>query len=252
MLIPVVVAVASVTFAISLWRHKHAHAGAEKGLPTILTINGKDHIFPVTRGADAQQCIFAAVRFCSEEGKNMGFSMDTFYDCVKPISENLIDKVQSSHTKKVANTVTTATNTSNVQQPSMSDTSGTVGDVAQQSSLPQQRTARRIPVTINGVQYGMELPFNENTAMEDAIKATMSFCQTNAASLGFTEEEQASKDVMVARCITPMLDAARAVIPRGDGDGSGTNTNTNKEVAGPSAALEPMLQSPPSISTVCI
>jgi hypothetical protein len=87
--------------------------------------------------------------------------------------------------------------------------------------------------------------------MEDAIKTTMSFCQANAGSLGFTEEEQASKDAMIARCITPILDAARVVTTLGSEDlNSSVEAITNNEETGPSEAVETTSQVPPSGSMV--
>jgi len=91
--VPVLLVAATIGFGLSFWRHIKQN-DTRQGV--VVRINGVDHTFPLSAGADVKECIYAAVQFCSEHGSSLGFTMANIIDCVRPLTDDLTFKTHAS------------------------------------------------------------------------------------------------------------------------------------------------------------
>ena len=185
--------VATVGIALSLWRRHHRDTEEVATTTLMMLINNEQHIFPLTVNSSTKECTYAAIKFCSENGKRLGFTMESFLDCVQPIADKLVDKVNH---KMIDN---------GRQQPPPPDTN------LPDRNAPDTVKADKLPVTINGVSYMMDFPFDRTTSLDIARTMAFDFCRDKSESLGFTNEEQTQTAVLIERCTIPILDAVRGV-----------------------------------------
>ena len=207
--------VATVGIVFSLWRRLHGETEEVVATKTIMMlINNEQHIFPLP--PDSKAATYAAIKFCSENGKRLGFTMESFLDCVQPIADKLIDKVnhkmidQGQESKRTQQLQQQQQQQQRQQQqppppPPIHDANPPVRSAADRIK------AANIPVTINGVSYMMDFPFDRTTSLDIARTMAFDFCRDKAGSLGFTDEEQTQKEVLIERCTIPILDAVRGI-----------------------------------------
>ena len=93
--VPLLLLAATVGFGASFWRRMKDKESLNGGGGVVVRINGIDHTFPLSDGADTKDCMYAAVQFCSEHGSGLGFTMKNFIDCVRPLADDLATKTHA-------------------------------------------------------------------------------------------------------------------------------------------------------------
>ena len=188
-IVPIVLsaAIGALAFFGNRLRLKRKSIKAGKVIELSMVINEKDYTFVYTDGAPNANPKALAMRFCRENGENMGFTQKDMDQCVDPLSLELENAMRRQPEKK----------SSSAQE---------TGLVAGDGQALSEEGIRRVPLEVNGVKYIFEYHIDMDPESA-AMQLSREFCNAKGVELGIFVA--GDTDGLENKCVMPHTGALK-------------------------------------------